>query len=66
MLRQRKEVKMKPKSESLRLLLRKNVKRQMLQQLRNLDWSRRQLNMRDKGLLKKQNEFEKKRKQLKL
>ena len=51
---------------SLKLLPKGNVKRLMLQQLRSSDWSRRQLNMKDKGLLKKLNELEKKRKKLKL
>ena len=44
---------MKLESVSSKLLPKRKEKRLMLLQLRNLDWSKKQLNMRDKDLLQK-------------
>jgi len=47
------EAKKKLEYVSSKLLPKGNVKRLMQLQLRSLDWSRRQLNMKDKDLLQK-------------
>jgi hypothetical protein len=48
---------MKLKFVNLKLLLRRKEKKLKLQQLRSLDWSRKQLSMKDKELLKRKQQL---------